>query len=158
MKGLQFLLWSRSDVPAARKIKISAVLPGLAWALSVTLAACALMGVWVLGSYGPVYNFAAFLGAASFSGTALGGAVSGRSAGTLGWLHGGLVGLSYGLLFLLLVLAATPCLFSGFELAGRFMGYTVTAAMGGVIGVNLPSGKSQKRRIYYYMSYAVAGK
>lgn len=67
---------------------------------------------------------------------ALGGAVSSRRAGTLGWLHGGLAGLVYVLLSVVL----GALLFPGSQALGQVVGKIalggVCGAAGGVAGIN----------------------
>lgn len=68
---------------------------------------------------------------------ALGGAISGRRARRLGWLHGGLVGLLYaaGSLALTFVIAPGPMIIG--EVLGRIGAVSLVGILGGIIGVNL---------------------
>lgn len=67
---------------------------------------------------------------------AAGGAVAGRRAGTRGWLHGGLVGLAYVLLSLLIgsLLFSGPALWA--DLVGKLFTAFVAGSLGGIVGVN----------------------
>lgn len=143
MKGLTYMGWSVRGVPVVKRLKAGAVLVGLAWALSATLAACAGMCAWVVLSAGPVYNFSNFLVAGSIIGAILGGVACGKAAGTLGLLHGFLAGLLYGLLLMALVVTGNLEGFSVTELATRAALLGIAGSAGGVLGVNL----QYKRRI-----------
>lgn len=138
MKGLTFMHWSNYEVPVVKRLKAGAVLVGLAWALSATLGACAVMFAWVVLAAGPVYNFSTFVAAGSVFGAILGGAVSGKAAGTLGLLHGFLVGLFYGLFLLALVASGDIEVFSVTEMAIRVLLLGIAGLVGGIFGVNSP--------------------
>lgn len=137
LKGLTFMHWSRREVPVVKRLKAGAVLVGLAWALSATLAACAVMCAWVVLAAGPVYNFSAFIAAGSIIGAILGGAACGKAAGTLGLLHGFLSGSFYGLLLVALLIAGSAEGASLAELATRTALLGIAGSIGGVFGVNL---------------------
>lgn len=147
MKGLTFMHWSRGEVPAVKRVKAGAVLVGLAWALSATLAVCAVMCAWVVLAAGPVYNFSAFIAAGAIIGAILGGAASGKAAGTLGLLHGFLAGSLYGLLLVALIIAGSAEGASLAELVMRTALLGIAGSMGGVLGVNLSyKGRAGSRR------------
>ena len=131
------MIWSGNEAPVLRRLKIGAVLLGLAWAMGSALAACALMFAWVVLSTGPVYGFSVFVIVSSIIGAILGGAVCGKAAGTLGLLHGFLSGLFYGLLLTTLFLAGSTESFTVRELFLRVVSLGVAGSIGGLFGVNL---------------------
>ncbi len=136
MKRLTFLLLSNSGTPIVKKLKSGAVLVGLAWALGVTLAACAVMCSWVVLTAGPVYDFGAFIAAGSVIGAILGGATCGKTAGTLGLLHGFLTGWIYGLILAVLPVTGSAEFFAaGLVIRPVLLG--IAGAIGGIAGVNL---------------------
>ncbi len=130
------MIWSGNEAPVLRRLKIGAVLLGLAWAMGSALAVCALMFAWVALSAGLVYNFSVFLIAGSIIGAILGGTVCGRAAGTMGLLHGFLAGLFYGLLLASLFLAGNMESFTFRELLPRVLFLGVAGSIGGLAGVN----------------------
>lgn len=136
MKGLTFMHWSSCEVPVVKRLKAGAVLVGLAWALSATLAACAVMCAWVVLVAGPVYNFSTFVAAGSVIGAILGGGACGKAAGMLGLLHGFLAGSFYGLLLMALVVSGSVEVYSVTELATRVLLLGIAGSIGGVFGVN----------------------
>lgn len=146
LKGLTFMHWSGREESVVKRLKAGAVLVGLAWALSATLAACAMMCAWVVLSSGPVYNFSAFIAAGSIIGAILGGAASGKAAGTLGLLHGFVTGSFYGLLLVALFIAGSPEGFSAVELGTKTALLGIAGSIGGVFGVNLYKGKAVSGR------------
>lgn len=139
LKGYTFMRWSKQGVPVVKKIRPEAVLVGLAWSFSATLAACAVMCAWVVLSAGPVYSFSAFVTAGTLLGATLGGVACGRTAGTLGALHGLMVGLAYGLLLSALLFIGSEKSFSASGLVFRTVVLGVVGSAGGIIGVNLYS-------------------
>jgi len=138
-KGLSFMYWNRRLDDNRRTVNLSAVYLGLVWALGITLAACLALGVWVLFSSAEVYYFTRVLGGASLSGALAGGLVAGAKVKNLGWLHGGLAGFCYGLIFVLLALLGGPGAPSSLDLAGRLGIYILIGLTAGIIGVNLSS-------------------
>jgi len=138
LKGCTFMRWSKQGVPLAGKIRCRAVLAGLAWALSATLAACAVMGAWVVLSAGLVYNLSAFGTAGTLLGAAFGGFAGGRAAGTLGSLNGFITGLIYGLFLSAFVMIGSGGDFFTPGLVFHTLVLGVAGAAGGILGVNLP--------------------
>jgi putative membrane protein (TIGR04086 family) len=138
-KGLAFMYWNRRLDDNYRTVNLSAVCLGLVWALGITLVACLASGLWVLLSSAGIYYFTWVLGGASLSGTLAGGLVAGAKVKNLGWLHGGLVGFCYGLIFVLLATEGGPGAFGSLDLAGRLGIYILTGLTAGIIGVNLSS-------------------
>lgn len=136
VKGLTFVHWSRR-LPNDRRIKAGAVIAGLIWSLSTTLAAFLLLGLWVIMTRGVEYHLTGVLSAATLLGAALGGAVSGKAAGKQGWLHGATVSVIYGTLLMLLASAGGPEAFTGLTVAGRLSAYGLLGAAGGIVGVNI---------------------
>lgn len=131
------MIWSGNEAPVLRRLKIGAVLLGVAWAMGAALATCALMFAWVVLSTGLVYNFSVFLIAGSVIGAILGGAVSGRTAGAMGLLHGFLAGLGYGLLLVSLFLIGNMESLTFREPFLRVLFLGAAGSIGGLLGVNL---------------------
>lgn len=150
MKGFSFMFWNRRLDNNSRTIDLSVVCLGLVWAIGATMAACLILGLWVLVSSSGVYYFSWLLKGASLLGTFAGGLIAGRRVQNLGWLHGALVGLTYGLVFALLSFANGLGAFSSLDLAGRLGVYTLLGMAAGIVGINLPGSVSGRRlpRIY----------
>ena len=150
MKGFSFVFWNRRLGDKSRMINLSVVCLGLVWAIGATMAACLILGLWVLFSSSGVYYFSWLLKGASLLGTFAGGLAAGRKAKNLGWLHGALAGLAYGLVFALLSLFNGLGAFSNLDLAGRLGAYTLLGMAAGIAGINLPGSVSGRRlpRIY----------
>ncbi len=136
MKGLTYLHWSKRQTPVSSRFKAGAALFGLAWSLGVTFAACVLMSAWVVLSVGPVYNFSAFVMAGSAFGAVVGGAVCGRTAGSMGLIHGFFTGLTYGFLLAVLFHIGSSGGFNTTELLVRALVLGMAGALGGLLGVN----------------------
>lgn len=139
MKGYTFMRWSKQGVPVVGKIRCRAVMAGLAWAFSATLAGCAVMCAWVVLSAGLIYDFSDFVAAGSLLGAVLGGFASGRATGTLGSLHGLITGLLYGLFLSALVMIGSEGSYSALGLVFRILILGVAGTAGGILGVNLCS-------------------
>lgn len=154
MSGLTFMRWSRRDDPLTKKICVGAILSGLAWALSITLAAGALMCAWVLLSAGPVYNFGVFVAVGAMLGAFAGGAAAGRAAGILGLWHGFLAGSLYGALLMSLITAGSIGGFSTSELTARVAFMGLAGGLGGLIGINSLNHRTSKnnktRKVSFY--------
>ncbi|KUK53379.1 MAG: hypothetical protein XD78_1250 [Desulfotomaculum sp. 46_296] len=150
MKGFSFVFWNRRLGDNSRKINLSVVCLGLVWAIGATMAACLILGLWVMFSSSGVFYFSWLLKGVSLLGTFIGGLTAGRRAQNLGWLHGALVGLTYGLVFALLSLSNGLGAFSSLDLAGRLGAYMLLGMAAGVVGINLPGSVSGRRlpRIY----------
>lgn len=144
MKNLTLMRWTAEEKTLVRRIKPVAVMSGLAWAFSATLAACVLMYAWVVLSASPVY----YLGAHIIAGTALGalagGIAAGRTARSLGLVHGLLAGLGYGLLLSAFFMLGSDGGFPPLALTARVLLLGVIGALGGILGINIPSGAIRK--------------
>lgn len=68
---------------------------------------------------------------------ALGGAYGARQASSLGWLHGGMVGLAYGLLAGIIGSLVFPGGLAALALGTRLLVAFVAGSIGGMVGVNL---------------------
>ncbi len=145
MKGFSFMYWSRRLGDNSRMVNLSVVCQGFVWAISVTMACCLILGLWVLFSSSGIYYFSWLLKGASLLGTLAGGLAAGKKVQNLGWLHGALVGLAYGLVFALLSLSNGLGAFSNLDLAGRLGVYTLLGMAAGIVGINLPGSVSGRR-------------
>ncbi|SFR08119.1 TIGR04086 family membrane protein [Desulfoscipio geothermicus] len=140
-RGITLVSWSHRDGQAGL-FKMGALWGGVLWALTSTLFVCAALMLWVFMTGGQVYHFSGIVTAGILLGTFTGGAVSGKIAGRMGWLHGAAVGLLY-CLAIVLFLAVWSTGFPTLPvLVARFFMVLVLAAAGGIIGVNLPAFKS----------------
>jgi len=132
-KGVTLVSWSRRDGQAGL-LKPSAIWAGVAWALISMAFICTALMLWVFMTTHEVYHFSALIAAGIGLGALLGGAVSGRTAGYLGWLHGITVGFIYYLSVMLVLAVWSTGLPIGF---GYGLVLLILAAAGGVVGVNL---------------------
>lgn len=137
-KRLTFLYWSRPEVRGSRQIQMSAVAVGLIWAVMVTLFCGVILALWVTFSEQPRYHFSGILGVCMLAGALLGGGTGGLSARKQGWLHGGTVGLIYGLLFLVMVGVGSLEVLQNPLIWVRLLLLILAGALGGIVGVNLP--------------------
>jgi putative membrane protein (TIGR04086 family) len=141
-RGITLVSWSHRDGRQAGLFKMGALWGGVLWALTSTLFVYAALILWVFMTGGQVYHFSGIVTAGILLGTFTGGAVSGKIAGRMGWLHGTLVGLIYYLALIFIFsfwsagFPAVPVLFA------RFFTVLIPAVAGGIIGVNLPAFKS----------------
>jgi putative membrane protein (TIGR04086 family) len=138
IKNLTLMRWTAEKKPLVRRIKPGAIISGLAGALSATLAACILMYAWVVLSASPVYYLGTLIIAGAALGAFAGGIAAGRSAQTLGLMHGFLVGLCYGLLLLALFIAGSGAGISTLEIMVRALLLGCAGALGGLLGINIP--------------------
>ncbi|AQS59969.1 TIGR04086 family membrane protein [Desulforamulus ferrireducens] len=144
MRGkLTFVSWHKYNQKGDKPFKKGAVGIGLVRALSVTVAVFLMLGFVVALTNQPVYNFSYAIMLTIMASAAIGGAGAGASAGIRGWQHGGLTGILYGLLFvvggLLLGLPAIDPVMMTVALG-------LLGAVGGIIGVNLPSARKSSRK------------
>jgi putative membrane protein (TIGR04086 family) len=142
--NLTLLHWTDEKKSLISRVKPMAIMSGLAWALSATLAACILMYAWVVLSAGPVYYLGALIIAGLALGAFAGGIAAGRVARSLGVLHGFLVGLCYGVLLLALLLLGSRAGFSPAEIMARALFLGLTGALGGLLGINIPYTMNQR--------------
>ncbi|KZR58403.1 hypothetical protein A3781_17595 [Bacillus badius] len=77
---------------------------------------------------------------ASFLALFIGGVISGKLSGQKGWLSGGAAGLLYSLIMILYQYLGHNSMFS-WEQSIYHLCFILTAMMGGVLGVNVSSGK-----------------
>lgn len=138
IKNFTLMHWTAEKQPLVKRIKPPAILSGLAWSFSATLAACILMYAWVVLSASPVYYLETLIIAGSALGALSGGIAAGRSVRTLGLMHGFLVGLCYGLLLLVLFMLGSGAGFSPVEIFTRALFLGITGALGGLMGINIP--------------------
>lgn len=120
-----------------RAVQPDAIWAGTVWAFSIMLAVAILAVAWVLVATGTQYSLAGLFSLTVLLGVLAGGVVSGMRAGGRGWLHGGLVGLTCGLLLLFLAALAGPLAFGALYWVWRLMILVAAGTAGGVLGVNL---------------------
>lgn len=144
MKNVTLMRWTAEEQSLVKRVKPTAVMAGLAWACSATLAVCILMYAWVVLSVSPVYHLGALIIAGAVLGALAGGIAAGRAARTLGLLHGFLAGLCYGLLLLGLFILGSRAGFSAAEIAVRVLLLGIAGAMGGLLGINIPYAINRK--------------
>ncbi|HZK17701.1 MAG TPA: TIGR04086 family membrane protein [Clostridia bacterium] len=137
MRRLTFLSWSKKVGAEGHRLTYSAIWIGVALAICVTLLSFTVLGIYALVTGGSIYNYASLISLVAFISVAVGGIISGNIARFQGWLHGGLVGVVYSLL--LLVLAVVLVMQEiNLVLLGRMLLFVLLGAGGGVLGVNLP--------------------
>ncbi len=119
------------------RLRAMSILTGVAVAYALSLTAAALMGLAMFRVRIPDPTVTLLMSVVSYLSMMGGGVVAGRRAGTLGWLHGGLTGLGY----VAIALVLTGTLFHGItglgSTAGRLVAGFVLGAVGGTVGVNL---------------------
>lgn len=138
MKGLTFVRWSRRMGPGERRVYPGAVFSGLIWSLGITLAAFLGLGLWAVAADSTVLYFSTLITVVTIAAASLGGIMSGAASRIEGWLHGGLVGVLYGFLFLIFAVLFASEPFSTALLA-RMLLFVPCGALGGILGVNAPS-------------------
>jgi len=137
LRGITLVRWSRNS-GQANPVKTGALWAGIIWSLACTVFICAALSLWVFMTSGQNYHFSGVITLGVFIGAFLGGAVSGWSAGSMGLLHGAVVGFVYSMGILLLY-----AVWSGFSLAAimalafNCLIIILLAALGGIVGVNL---------------------
>ncbi|MBF7083730.1 TIGR04086 family membrane protein [Desulfallas sp. Bu1-1] len=138
LRGVTLVSWNHQG-GRARMFKFSAFWGGIIWAFTSTAFICAALVLWAFITGGEVYHFSGICTAGILLGAFLGGAVSGRVAGSPGWLHGAAVGIVY----CLAIIAFFTAWGGGFSaLTARVLLYPalfVLAVTGGIVGVNLPA-------------------
>lgn len=156
LRNLTLMHWAGEKESFVGRIRPVAIMSGLAWAFSATLAACILMYAWVMLSASPVY----YLGTLIITGTVLGGFAGGIAAGravrTLGLLHGFLVGFCYGLMILGLFVLGSKASFAPVGIIMRVFLLGLTGALGGLLGINIPSivnRKPAERTVKKYLQH-----
>lgn len=144
MKNLTLVRMTSEKKPMFTRIKPAAIMTGLAWAFSATLAACVLMYAWVVLSASPVYYLGTQITAAATLGALAGGMAAGRAARILGLVHGFLAGLGYGLLLMAFFMLGSAAGISPMEIAARVLLLGIIGALGGLLGINIPFGLHSK--------------
>jgi len=140
VKGLTFLRWSRQVGPGEKRVYTGAVFGGLVWSLGLTLAGFLALGIWAVASNSTILHFSTLITVITIAAAIFGGIMSGIASRIQGWLHGALVGILYGLLFLIFaVIMASETL--GMALLARTLLFIPCGALGGTLGVNIPSMK-----------------
>lgn len=120
-----------------RRLSWKAILSGIAFTFLTTLIVSGAMALVVAftqltepGTASVIYYLALIV-------VALGGAYGARQASSLGWLHGGLVGLGYAVLAGLIGLLVFPAGLAVVEITRRLVIAFTAGAIGGMVGVNL---------------------
>ena len=151
VKGLTFLSWSFPGGKGQKRVHPGAVMLGLVTAVGVTVAAVIFTGVYVMVSTSPVYHLPVLITAATIGSAVLGGLVAGAVSSKQGLVHGGLVGVTYGLIYIgLFVYAGIMTLETA--LLSKLLLMLTLGGFGGVVGVNMPGTKKKRRSITIRMS------
>ncbi len=126
-----------SRAPAVSGVSWRPVAAGLIFTICLTLVVSALLAIaiaWTtlteMALSGPTYYIALVV-------VALGGAYGARRASSLGWVHGGLVGILYALVAGVLGGLIFPGGILAAEIGMRIAIAFLAGAIGGMIGVNL---------------------
>ncbi len=137
-KRVTLVSWSHPG-GQVKAVKPGALFRGFVWAFTSTAFICAALVLWAFMTVGDVYHYSGIFTASTLLGAFLGGAVSGRAAGSMGWLHGAGTGLLYSL-----VITSFVAVWEGGAdlelLAARCAALLLLSVLGGVTGVNLPAG------------------
>lgn len=123
----------RMEHPGAR-LRLRAVMAGLAWSLGLTLAAAAIISVALVATPLTEAHLPWMVNGLGFAAVFWGGFCSARLGGSLGWLHGGLTGLSYvACAYAISVLVFAPVAALGWP---RAVFASLAGTTGGILGVN----------------------
>ncbi|OCL27185.1 hypothetical protein U472_06845 [Orenia metallireducens] len=117
-------------------IKVSSILFGLVVSLILLLIGSLVLGVIISLSNVANQSASRILFIVNYLAIFIGGIVAAYSAGGKGWVNGGLVGLTYMLVIVLLGSLWNPVVFS-FSLFLRVIIGFLISAFGGMIGVNI---------------------
>ena len=120
------------------KIKTLALVMGLLCSVGITLFAVAVLGIFIYLSSNSIFYFPGAVFLVTIVSLFTGGVVSGNKAGIGGWFHGGVTGLAYVFLFLLIQIKLFPELFSFVDILAQSLLLPLIASIGGIIGVNMP--------------------
>lgn len=116
------------------RLRLRAVMAGLAWSLGLTLAAAAAISVALVSSPLTETHLPWLVNGLGFAAVFGGGFCSARRGGSLGWLHGGLTGLAYvACAYVLSVLVFAPVSPLGWP---RAVFASLAGMTGGILGVN----------------------
>ena len=120
-----------------RQFAVGAIIFGLVVTVFLTLITAAIISLvsyFTAFSEGVVVSYMYYLGMLC---AAAGSAFGARRANSMGWLHGGIIGLLYavGSIGLSYVLVPTPLGLT--DIAARTVTAIVVGMLGGIIGVNL---------------------
>ncbi len=138
LKRLTFVHWSHPNAGGYRyQLQMSALIAGLLWAVLVTLFAGVILVLWVTLSQHPTYNLSGVIGLCMLGGALVGGGIGGLNARKQGWLHGGVIGLTYGIIFLAMMAGGNMGALKDPLVWIRLPLLAVLGALGGVAGVNL---------------------
>ena len=141
-RGITLVSWSHRDGQAG--LKPGALWAGVIWALTSTAFICAALLLWVFMTAHQVYHFSSIIMAGIWLGTLLGGAVSGRTAGNLGWLHG----LVVGFIFYLAVTLLLAVWNTGLPALPAWLAHGLVVALstvGGIVGGNIPVARPRSK-------------
>lgn len=141
LKGITLVSWSRRDGQAGL-LRPAAILAGVVWALTSTAFICTTLMLWVFITSREVYHLSTMLMAGIGLGALLGGAIGGKTAGYLGWLHGVVVGFIYCLAMMLLLAVWNTWLPVWFSYGIVIL---ILAVVGGIIGVNISAARQDSR-------------
>ncbi len=121
----------------ARRLNPSSVASGLIWAFLLTLVLSAVMAALIFTTSISETTLSRFLEGGGLFSLFVGSAYAARRAGSLGWMHGGMVGALYILLSSLLGALFSPVQITLAMVGKRLALGAVLGAIGGTVGVNL---------------------
>ncbi|TDX45431.1 TIGR04086 family membrane protein [Orenia marismortui] len=117
-------------------VKVSSILRGLVVSLILLLMGSVVLGIIISLSNAVNNSVSKILFILNYLSVFVGGSVAAYSAGGKGWINGGLVGLIYMLMIILLGSLWNPIIIS-LSLVSRVVIGFLVSALGGMIGVNV---------------------
>ncbi|MBO8137246.1 MAG: TIGR04086 family membrane protein [Desulfotomaculum sp.] len=146
MKRITFIKWPAGERRGEKVINQGALVLGVMWAVSITLAVITAIGVYVMISMAQGFHMAGVLKLVTYAGVGIGAMVCGGMSARQGLVHGLLVGGIYALCYLLLT---THWGIYGLEteLLINVLMLLLAGAAGGIVGVNLPGGRIKRRGV-----------
>lgn len=117
-------------------ISLRALIAGVLACAALALVAAAVLGLVMYRTMLPEAILPNIMGAVNLVALVVGGYFAGRRAGAMGWLNGGLAGLIYTALLVVLGLFFFPGPTTALVVVRRALVGFVLAALGGTVGVN----------------------
>jgi putative membrane protein (TIGR04086 family) len=146
MKRLTFFSW-HAPVKGQKNLYPGAVFLGLTWSICISIAAVLALAIYIMVTTAPVYHLATTLFVIAMISSLLGSMICGAVANKQGLKHGLLVGSLYALCFAALarylgVYTIEPSLLLA------ILPLIIAGIVGGIMGVNLPTGRKVKGRAF----------
>ncbi len=144
MKKLTVLKWNPPlGGKGEKSFQPGAVLLGVLWAVSISIAVLVVLGLYIMISRYPVYHLSLVISLMTLLTVLLGGTVCGATANRFGLLHGILVGLIYSSIYLAFLCWWNISLLK-LSLLLNILPLLLAGGIGGVIGVNLSAVKRRE--------------